>query len=61
MKLVETNGFTDLGVGARLWRRESGTHVKFTHAASRAVRLSGAITLIAMGALSFFAFHRRSI
>jgi hypothetical protein len=30
MKFVETNGFTDLGVGAR--RRESGTYVKFTHA-----------------------------
>ena len=24
MKFVETNGFTDLGVGARLWRHESG-------------------------------------
>ena len=32
MKFVETNGFTDLGVGSRLWRRESGTYVKFTHA-----------------------------
>jgi hypothetical protein len=32
MKFVETNGFTDLGVGARLWRHESGTYVKFMHA-----------------------------
>jgi hypothetical protein len=40
-----------------LWRPESGTNVKFTPA----VRLSGAITLIAMGALSFFASHRRAI
>jgi hypothetical protein len=32
MKFVETNGFTDLGVGARLWRHESGIYVKFTHA-----------------------------
>jgi hypothetical protein len=30
MKFVETNGFT--GVGARLWRHESGIYVKFTHA-----------------------------